>query len=232
MEPAPGLGEQRYSHRPQGVPVSPADLPAARRTTVVFDLGGVLVDWDPRYLYRKLFAGDDAAMERFLGEVCTSEWNLQQDAGRSFADASALLKREHPEQAQLIDAYHQRWPEMIAGPIDGTLAILRELKAQATPLYALTNWSHETFPLALEMFDFMAWFSGIVVSGQERLIKPDPEIFRLLMRRYGLRAEDLVYIDDNARNAQTARDLGMHGIHFSGPEALRRELAVLEILPA
>lgn len=199
---------------------------------MVFDLGGVLVDWDPRYLYRKLFAGDDAAMERFLGEVCTSEWNLQQDAGRSFADASALLKREHPQEAELIDAYHQRWPEMIAGPIEGTVEILRELQAQSTPLYALTNWSHETFPVALELFDFMAWFSGVVVSGQEGLIKPDPEIFRLLMRRYELRPEDLVYIDDNARNAQTASELGMHGIHFSGAEPLRRELAVLGILPA
>ena len=212
--------------------MSLADPPTARRNIVVFDLGGVLVDWDPRYLYRKLFAGDDAAMERFLAEVCTSEWNLQQDAGRSFADASALLKQKCPEQAELIDAFHQRWPEMIAGPIEGTVEILSELKAQSTPLYALTNWSHETFPVALERFDFMAWFSGIVVSGQERLIKPDPEIFRLLMARYGLRAADLIYIDDNARNAQIASDLGMHGIHFSGPEALRRELALLGILPA
>ncbi|WP_241671567.1 HAD family hydrolase [Dankookia rubra] len=207
-----------------------APLPPAQRTTVVFDLGGVLVDWNPRYLYRKLFPDDEAGMERFLAEVCTSEWNLQQDAGRSWAEATAVLKEQHPEQAALIDAFHHRWPEMIAGPIDGTVAILSELRAAGTPLYALTNWSHETFPIALERFEFMSWFRGIVVSGQEKLIKPDPQIYLLLVDRHGLRPDDIVYIDDNARNAAAATALGMHGIHFTGPTALRNELISLGLL--
>ena len=197
---------------------------------MVFDLGGVLIDWNPRHLYRKLFVGDDAGMERFLAEVCTGEWNLQQDAGRTWMEASALLKARHPGQAELIDAYHLRWAEMIAGPIEGTVAILRELKAQGTPLYALTNWSHETYPVALELFDFMGWFSGVVVSGQEKLIKPDPRIYRLLLQRYGLAPEETVYIDDIARNAHAATALGMHGLHFTSPAALRRDLTALGLL--
>jgi 2-haloacid dehalogenase len=210
------------------LPTTP--LPPAQRKTVVFDLGGVLIDWDPRYLYRKLFPGDEVGMERFLAEVCTNEWNLQQDAGRSWAEATAVLKEQHPEQATLIDAFYHRWPEMIAGPIEGSVAILSELKAAGAPLYALTNWSHETFPIALERFEFMSWFRGIVVSGQEKLIKPDPQIYRLLVDRHGLRPGDIVYIDDNARNAAAATSLGMHGIHFTGPAALRDELISLGLL--
>ena len=209
----------------------PMQDPAARRTTVVFDLGGVLIDWDPRHLYRKLFPGDEAGMERFLAEVCTGAWNLRQDAGRSWAEATALLRAEHPDKAALIDAYHRRWPEMLAGPIEGTVAILRELRAAGTPLYALTNWSQETFPVALERFEFLAWFQGIVVSGQERLVKPDPRIYRLLVERHGLRPAEVAYIDDNLRNADAATALGMHGIHFTGPAALRRDLAALGLLP-
>ncbi|TCZ56721.1 HAD family hydrolase [Roseicella aquatilis] len=200
------------------------------RTTVVFDLGGVLVDWDPRHLYRKLFPGDVPGMERFLAEVCTPAWNLDQDAGRPWAEGTALLKARHPEQAELIDAYHRRWPEMLAGPIEGTVAILRELRDRGTPLYALTNWSRETFPVALERFDFLGWFRGIVVSGEERMVKPDPRIYRLLVERHGLRPESIAYIDDNARNAAAATELGMHGIHFTGPAALRDELGGLGLL--
>ena len=203
-----------------------SSAPSSQRTTVVFDLGGVLIDWDPRHLYRKMFA-DTAAMEDFLATVCTAEWNLQQDAGRSWAEATALLKARHPDQAAMIDAFHQRWPEMMAGAIDGTLAILTALHEAGTPLYALTNWSHETFPFALERFAFLGWFRGIVVSGQERLVKPDPQIYRILVERYGLSADTLVYIDDNPRNAAAATALGMHGIHFTDPVALRDELAGL-----
>ncbi len=194
-------------------------------STVVFDLGGVLIDWDPRYLYRKLFAGDTAAMERFLAEICTPEWNLRQDAGRSWAEGTAELKAQHPAQAALIEAYHLRWPEMLAGPIDGSVAILRELRDAGTPLYALTNWSQETFPVALERYDFLGWFAGIVVSGREGLVKPDPRIYRVLLERHGLRAEECVYIDDNAANVAAARALGMDAIAFTGAEALRVALA-------
>lgn len=201
------------------------------RTTVVFDLGGVLIDWDPRHLYRKLFEGDDAAMERFLAEICTSEWNARQDAGRPWSEATALLKAEHPQNAALIDAFHHRWPEMMAGPIDGTVDILHALKERNIPLYALTNWSQETFPFARNRFDFLAWFEGIVVSGEEKLIKPDPRIYRLLIDRHGLEPADLVYVDDNRKNAEAATALGLHGIHFTSPGALRTELVGLGLLP-
>ncbi|MDN3567726.1 HAD family hydrolase [Paeniroseomonas aquatica] len=204
--------------------------PATARSTVVFDLGGVLIDWDPRHLYRKLFPGDAAGMERFLAEVCTGAWNLRQDAGRPWAEATAELAAAHPGQAALIEAFHRRWPEMIAGPIAGTVEILAALRAAGTPLFALTNWSAETFPVALERFEFMAWFQGIVVSGQEGLIKPDPRIYRLLVERHGLRPEEIVYIDDNPGNAAAATALGMHGIHFTGPAALQTELASLGLL--
>lgn len=202
-----------------------------RRTSVVFDLGGVLIDWDPRHLYRTLFLQDEAAMEQFLAEVCTSAWNLQQDAGRTWAEGTALLKAEHATQAAMIDAFHLRWSEMIAGPMSDTVAVLRELKAARTPLYALTNWSYETFPLALEKFDFMHWFQGIVVSGQEKLVKPDPRIYRLLMERHGLQAEDIVFIDDKLNNVSIAIALGMRGIHFTDAAALRHELASLGLMP-
>ncbi len=201
-----------------------------RRTTVVFDIGGVLVDWDPRHLYRKLFPRDPEGMERFLAEVCTMEWNSGQDAGRSWAEATALLKSEHPAEAERIDAYHLRWEETLGGPIGGAVDILRELKAAGRPLYGLTNWSHETFPIGRDRFDFLGWFDGIVVSGEERLVKPDPRIYRLLMERYELRPEELVYVDDNARNTEAAAALGLHGIHFTGPEALRAELVALGLI--
>lgn len=200
------------------------------RSVVVFDLGGVLVDWNPRYLYRKLFDGDDAGMERFLAEVCGHDWNLAQDAGRPFAEACALLVERHPEQKHLIEAYHRRWPEMLGGPIHGTVDILRELKARATPLYALTNWSAETFSIALELYDFLHWFEGMVVSGREKLVKPDPRIYRLLLERYGIDPAAAIYIDDNPANAAAAATLGLHGIHFTAPDALRDELERLGLL--
>jgi 2-haloacid dehalogenase len=198
-----------------------------RCDTVVLDLGGVLIDWDPRHLYRTLFHGDHAATEQFLSEVCTPAWNLQQDAGRPWADAVAVLQEQYPERAELIGAYHVRWPEMIAGAIPGTVAILRALHAAGTPLYALTNWSHETFPIAEQRFDFLALFRGIVVSGSERLVKPDPAIYRLLVERFGLDPARCVYIDDNPTNAAAASGLGMHAIHFTSADALAGELRAL-----
>ena len=201
------------------------------RTTVVFDLGGVLIDWDPRHLYRKLFPGDEPGMERFLAEVCTHDWNAEQDRGRTWAEATAALKAEHPAHASMIDAFHLRWPEMMAGPIEGTVAILSGLRGAGVPLYALTNWSHETFPFALQRFPFLHWFRGTVVSGHEELIKPDPRIYELLMGRHGLHAEQCIYIDDNKANAAAATALGMHGIHFTTPDALRAELRSFGLVP-
>jgi 2-haloacid dehalogenase len=210
--------------------LSTAQQPIARRTVVVFDLGGVLVDWNPRHLYRKLFPADEAAMERFLAEICTPEWNAGQDAGRTWAEATALLRAEYPSHSAMIDAYFLRWQEMIAGPIEGSVAILRELKEAGTPLYGLTNWSDETFMPTVERFEFLRWFEGIVVSGQERIVKPDPRIFHLLMERHGLQPDAIAYIDDNPGNAAAATALGMHGIHFTDPAALRQELAELGLL--
>lgn len=203
--------------------------PASRRH-VIFDLGGVLIDWDPRNLYRRLFAGDTAAMEHFLTEVCSPDWNRQQDAGRPFDEGEAEAIARHPDKADLIRAWRRDFHEMIPGAIEGTLRILEELRARDVPLYALTNWSAETFAPQPARFPFLSWFRGIVVSGQDKLIKPDPRIFRLLLDRYGLDAAEAVFIDDVPANANGAREVGIHGIHFTDPDALRRDLAALGLL--
>jgi len=200
------------------------------RNTVVFDLGGVLIDWDPRHLYRKLFAGDEAAMEHFLANVCTHEWNRGQDSGRSFAEGARLLKADHPDNAELIDAYFARFDEMMPGPIAGSVEILAELRASGTPLYGLTNFSAETYPAAFERFEFLRWFRGILVSGEVGLIKPDARIFELLIERFALDPRSTVYIDDVAANVTAARLFGIHAIHFTNPAALREELAALGFL--
>jgi 2-haloacid dehalogenase len=203
-----------------------------QRRVVVFDLGGVLLEWNPRHLYRKLFAGDDDAMEAFLGSVCTEAWNERQDAGRSFADGVAELLANHPQHAQLIAAFGARFDEMIPGAIDDCVAVLHELKGTGVPVYALTNWSSETFPSQKQRFPFLALFDGIVVSGDEGVIKPDPRIFRILLERYAIAADEAVFIDDVAANAAAAAALGLHGIHFRSPALLRAELARLGLLPA
>jgi 2-haloacid dehalogenase len=200
------------------------------RNIAVFDLGGVLIDCDPRHLYRKLFKGDEPAMEHFLASVCTHEWNRAQDAGRSFAEGTRVLKRQHPDKAELIDAYGDRFDEMIAGPIAGSVEILAELRDCGTPLYGLTNWSAETYPSAVERFEFLAWFRGILVSGEVGAIKPDQRIYALMLARFAIDPQHAVYIDDNAANAEAARQFGIHGIHFTTPDALRKELARLAML--
>jgi 2-haloacid dehalogenase len=204
----------------------------ANCSVVVFDLGGVLIDWNPRHLYRKLFDGDEAAMEHFLANVCTASWNSQQDAGRTFAEACALLKLEHPNHAELIDAWIERQPEMVAGAIDGTVEILAELRARRVPLYALSNWSAETFPIVLKRFEFLHWFQGIVLSGEVRLVKPDPRIFNLFFKTHGIDAAEAVYIDDLKANVETATALGVHGVLFTDPASLREELVKLGLLDA
>jgi 2-haloacid dehalogenase len=197
---------------------------------VVFDIGGVLIDWDPRHLYRKLFPGDEPAMEHFLANVCTHEWNRAQDAGRSFAEGARLLKLEHPDKAELIDAYSARFDEMMPGPIAGTVEILEELRGRGTPLYVLSNFSAETFPPALERFYFLHWFRDIVISGEVGVIKPDPRIYEIMLARFAIDPHRTVYIDDVAANAEVARLFGIHGIHFSTPGALRKELVRLALL--
>jgi len=201
------------------------------RNIVIFDLGGVLIEWDPRHLYRKLFAGDEAVMEHFLATVCTHEWNRRQDAGRSFAEGARLLKAEHPDKAELIDAYRARFDEMIAGPITGSVEIMTELRNRGFPLYGLTNWSAETYPAAVDRFAFLRWFRGILVSGEVEVVKPDPRIFALLIERFAVEPERTVYIDDVEANVAAARPFGIHAIQFTTPPKLREELVGLGLLP-
>jgi 2-haloacid dehalogenase len=197
--------------------------------TVIFDLGNVLIGWDPRRLYRQLI-DDEERMEWFLREVCNSEWNEQQDAGRPWSEGTAMLRERFPEHAELIDAYHVRWKETLVGPIEGSVALLAELKARGVRVLALTNWSQETFPIARQLFPFLGWFEGIVVSGEERLVKPDPRIYRCLLERYGVDPATALYIDDSARNVEAAEALGMHGYWFRDPAGLRERLVSLELL--
>jgi 2-haloacid dehalogenase len=198
-------------------------------SAVIFDIGGVLLDWNPRYLYRKLI-DDEAEMERFLSEVCTMEWHEDNDRGVPFEVTCAHLAARHPEHADLIWAWGQRTEEMLGGPIHGTVEILRELKDQGVALYALTNMETHTYPVRRERFDFLRWFDGTVVSSEEGIVKPDPRIFVLLLERYGLQAASTLLIDDSARNIAAAEALGMPTIHFQSPEALRRALETAGVL--
>lgn len=198
---------------------------------VVFDLGGVLIDWDPRYLYRKLL-DDEAAVEEFLATVCTPAWNAEQDRGRPFAEGVAELVGRHPVHAAAITAYHERWPEMLGGAVGGTVEVLAELRAAGVPVYALTNWSAETFGIARERFEFLEWFDGVLVSGEERMIKPDPAIFRLLLDRFGLDPGATFYIDDSPANVAAADRLGFDAVRFTSPAQLRRDLEARGLLSA
>ena len=203
---------------------------AQERPVVVFDLGGVLIDWNPRHLYRKLFA-DEATMEWFLAEVCHGAWNLEQDRGRTFAAAIEEAALRHPDQRAMIEAYHARWDEMLAGAIDGSVAILEELAAAGCELHALSNWSAETFPLARPRFAFLERFGTILVSGDERLVKPDARIFQLLLERIAHPAQRCIYIDDSKPNVAAAAALGFDAIAFTSPSALRAALVERKLLP-
>ena len=199
-------------------------------TTVVFDLGGVLIDWDPRYAYRAM-GGTDEEIEHFLEHVAVSEWNRQMDGGKPFTEAIAERTRDFPEHAEWLEAWWSRWPDMLGGPIEGTVETLAELRERGTPVYALTNWSAETFPIAQERFDFLDWFRGIVVSGEVEKTKPDADIYHHLTDDFGIDPAEAVFIDDAEANVEAARALGFHAIHFTGPADLRRQLAGLGLLP-
>ncbi|MBX3001017.1 MAG: HAD family phosphatase [Caldilineaceae bacterium] len=192
-------------------------------STIIFDLGGVLLEWNPRYLYRKLFE-DEAAMESFLSIVCTPEWNVRQDAGRPFAEAVAELVERHPEQEALIRAYHERWEEMVPHAIEETVEILADVRAAGYRVAALSNWSAETYPLMRRRFDFLGWFETIVLSGEERCIKPDPQIYEILLRRLNQPAHECIFIDDSEKNIIVAQQMGIHAIHFHSSSALRQTL--------
>jgi 2-haloacid dehalogenase len=197
---------------------------------IVFDFGGVLVDWDPHYLYRPFFDGDDAAIDRFLQEIDFREWNLHQDGGRSFDEGVAVLSAQFPQYAHLIRAYHEHWADSIVGPIDGTVDILRACKVAGYPLYGLSNWAQEKFDLVRPKYDFFECFDDILISSTVNLVKPDPRIFEIFLQRINRRAEDCIYIDDSAANVVTADRLGFNTIHFESPAQLTAELDRLDMI--
>jgi 2-haloacid dehalogenase len=200
----------------------------ATPTAVVFDLGGVLVRWDPRRLYSSLMPEDE--IDAFLHEVGFLAWNHQQDAGGRWAPAVEEHGARFPHRRELLAAYPARFPEALDGPIEGTVEILRELHAAGTRLVALTNWSAELFPHAEESFDFLHLFEGVVVSGIEGVAKPDPAIFDLLLRRYRLDPAATVFVDDSAVNVAAAAAAGMRPVLFTAPDALRAQLSRLGLL--
>jgi 2-haloacid dehalogenase len=192
--------------------------------TVIFDLGGVLIDWNPRYLYRTIFKTEDE-VTWFLENICTSEWNDHQDAGRTFAEATEELLAKHPDWEIPIRAWYDRWEETISGPIHETVEILKTFKeSKSHKLYALTNWSAESFPVAQKKFDFLHWFDGIVVSGEEKTRKPFPDFYKILFHRYAVVPSKAVFIDDNLKNVEGGREMGLNVIHFQSPAQLRVEL--------
>ena len=192
--------------------------------TIIFDLGAVLIDWNPRHLYRKIFSSEEE-METFLRDVCTSDWNEAQDEGRTLAAGTDLLVNSFPHHEENIRAYYNRWQEMLGGEIEGTKNILHQLKESGQyKLYALTNWSDETFPVAWELYPSLHWFDGIVVSGREKLRKPAAAFYQLLLDRYHVSAADALFIDDNFRNVKAAREFGIDSILFENPYQLKIEL--------
>jgi 2-haloacid dehalogenase len=193
---------------------------------VVFDIGGVLLDWDPRYVYRELF-DDEAEMERFLAQVCSREWHEDNDRGVRYADSCAALAARWPQYAELIWAWGERTEEMIGGPIQETVDVLDELLAAGVPCYGLTNMEAETYPLRRERYAFLRSLRGTVVSSAEGVIKPDPEIFRRLLERYELQASRTVFVDDSEVNVTAAAALGFIALRFRSAEALRADLVAL-----
>jgi 2-haloacid dehalogenase len=198
--------------------------------TIIFDIGGVLIDWNPRYLYRKIFKTEDE-ITWFMENVCTSDWNEHQDAGRPFAEATAELVARFPEHEAAISAWYGRWTETIGGHISGTVDILEDLKKEKNHrLYALTNWSAESFPWAFENFKFLSLFEGIVVSGTEKTRKPFPEFYKILLDRYNVDPATALFIDDSARNVEGARKVGLNTIQFLSAGQLREDLREMGVL--
>ncbi len=197
---------------------------------MVLDVGGVILDWNPRYLYDDLIP-DAEGRDYFFSTVCPPDWNAAQDAGRTWADAVSEAVERHPDHAENIRAYDRLWHRMVAGLIDGTVAIFTELRATGIPVYALTNFSSEKWPVAVAQWEPLQWFDGAVVSGDERVVKPGPEIFRVLLDRFGLDPARTFFTDDSAVNVEGARELGIVAELFTDPAALRRQLVVLGVLP-
>lgn len=193
---------------------------------IVFDFGGVLLDWNPRYFYRTFFL-DEKEMEHFLANICTDEWNAEQDRGRPFSEGIKLLQTQHPEYREAIQLFADKWEDMLKGEIPCGVELLQELKEQNYRIWGLTNWSAETIQTAYRRYDFFKLFDGIVVSGEEKLIKPDKRIYQVLLDRYKLNAEESVFIDDNLANIEAARGLELNAILFDNIENVRKQLSLL-----
>ena len=199
-------------------------------TTIIFDFGGVLIDWNPRYLYQQIF-DTESKMEYFLNNICTSDWNEEQDGGYKIADATEDLVAKHPEFESEIRAYYGRWTEMLDGAKQGTVDLLTQIHEEKKyRLYALTNWSGELFPYALANFPFLQFFEGILVSGDEGMKKPDLKIYNLILKRYDINPETAVFIDDNFRNIEAAKEVKLQTIHFQSEEQLKRDLESLGVV--
>jgi len=197
---------------------------------IIFDLGGVLIDWNPHYMYKKIIP-DDVERNWFIDNICTLDWNEKQDCGRIIKEAVDELISIYPEHKENIIVYYDRWEEMLNGPIEGTVEIFKKIKEKKDlKTYALTNWSAETFPRALQLYNFLHWFDGRVVSGEEKTRKPHKEIFDIILNRFSLLPEETIFIDDNLRNIKAAEEVGITSIHFTSPESLNFELIKLNIL--
>ena len=199
-------------------------------STFVFDFGGVLLDWDPHNLYHRFFDRPDQ-IDQFLSEINFSDWNLQQDKGRPFSQGVAELSAEFPQYSHLIHAYRENWEDSIVGPINGSVAILQRLKTAGYLIYGLSNWSAETFPLAFNKYEFFNLFDGIVISGEVKIVKPDPAIFELLLKKVGRPAHECLLIDDSPTNISAAQKLGFYAVQFRTPEQLEQDLQQLNISP-
>ena len=192
---------------------------------IIFDLGGVLIDWNPRYLFTEVFESL-TEMDFFLSEVCSPEWNEAQDGGRSLADGTEILVKQHPGFEREIRLFYNEWPKMLGDAIASNVQLLNRLiSMNRYGIFALTNWSAETFPIALERYDFLHNFEGILVSGEENLKKPDPAIYQLMLKRFELQPHSTLFIDDNLRNVKAANEVGLIGIHFTDDESLQRSLS-------
>jgi 2-haloacid dehalogenase len=196
--------------------------------TIIFDFGGVLIDWNPRYMYRDEFE-ESSEMEHFLSNVCTDDWNLQQDKGRSLAEGTRVLQDKFPAHVAKIQLYYDQWEKMIKGDIPQNVTVLRILK-EKYKVYGLTNWSAETFPIVFERYSFFKLFDGIVISGEEKMIKPDKKIFELMLERYHLEAKNSLFIDDNKNNIQAAKEMGFNTIHILERTDLKTELHELGLI--
>ena len=197
---------------------------------ILFDFGNVLLEWNPRHVYRRYFPDNEAAMEQFFHEVNFMDWNLQQDKGRTFAEGVAELSKQFPHYSELIQAYHDHWTDSIGDYIEGTVEIMKRLKKAGYQLYGLSNWSAETFPIAREQYDFFDLLDDIIISGEVGVVKPEPEIFEIALERAGRPASECLFIDDALENIEQARRMGFATIHFQSPEQLERELHNLGLL--